>query len=100
MPKAISLASKSSPPRCWRPETGKKLAGRGIRTSAPPNSGASPSRSRLGLRDPHLLAEIRREAALMSQHPENAAIDEWIEAVYDWSGWKGMARWRLHPRVC
>jgi hypothetical protein len=42
----------------------------------------------LGLRDPHLLAEIRRQVALMSQHPENAAIDEWIEAVYDWSDWK------------
>ena len=64
----------------------KKARRRGIRTSAPPNSGASPSRSRLGLRDPHLLAEIRRQVALMSQHP--ATIDEWIEAVYDWSDWK------------
>jgi hypothetical protein len=30
------------------------------------------------------LAEIRREAAMMSQHPENDAIDAWNEAMYDW----------------
>jgi hypothetical protein len=34
------------------------------------------------------MAEIRREAAMLSQHPENTAIDEWIESVYDWSAWK------------
>jgi hypothetical protein len=33
-------------------------------------------------------AEMRREAALMSQHPENEPIDDWIEAVCDWEGWK------------
>jgi hypothetical protein len=32
--------------------------------------------------------EIRREAAMLSQHPENDAIDDWIEAAYDWSAWK------------
>jgi hypothetical protein len=42
----------------------------------------------LDLHDPRILAEIRRESAILSQHPENAAIDEWIEAVYDWSAWK------------
>jgi hypothetical protein len=40
------------------------------------------------LRKPEVLAEIRREAVLMAQHPENDAIDEWIEAVYDWSAWE------------
>ncbi len=40
------------------------------------------------LRDPRVRAELRREAALLAQHPENAAIDAWIEAVYDWSEWK------------
>ena len=34
----------------------------------------------------------RRESAILSRHPENAAIDEWIEAVYDWSAWKCLAR--------
>jgi hypothetical protein len=33
-------------------------------------------------------AEMRREAALMSQHPENEAIDDWIEVAYDWDVWK------------
>ena len=40
------------------------------------------------LRDPKVLAEIRREAKLMAQHPENDAIDDWIEQVYDWDAWK------------
>lgn len=35
------------------------------------------------LRNPVVLAEIRREAVLLAQHPENAAIDDWIDAVYD-----------------
>jgi len=40
------------------------------------------------LRDPRIRAEIRREAALLASHPENDAIDDWIEAVYDWSEWR------------
>jgi hypothetical protein len=40
------------------------------------------------LRDPKVLAAIRREAKLMAQHPENDAIDAWNEAAYDWSAWK------------
>lgn len=40
------------------------------------------------LRNPRVRAEIRREAALLARHPENDAIDDWIEAVYDWSEWK------------
>jgi Antitoxin MazE-like len=39
-------------------------------------------------RNPKVLAEIRREIKMMAQHPENDAIDDWNEAVYDWSGWK------------
>jgi hypothetical protein len=35
------------------------------------------------LRNPRVRAAIRREAALLSQHPENAAIDRWIESAYD-----------------
>ncbi|MGH6767592.1 MAG: antitoxin MazE-like protein [Xanthobacteraceae bacterium] len=33
-------------------------------------------------------AEIRREAALLAKHPDNAAVDAWIESVYDWDEWK------------
>jgi hypothetical protein len=40
------------------------------------------------LRDPRVRADLRREATLLAQHPENAAIDAWIDAVYDWSEWK------------
>ena len=40
------------------------------------------------LRNPKVLAEIRRETRLMAQHPENDAIDAWNEAAYDWSDWK------------
>ena len=39
------------------------------------------------LRDPRVRAAIRREAASLSKHPENAAIDDWIEAAYDSSDW-------------
>ncbi len=35
------------------------------------------------LRNPRVRAAIRREAATLSRHPDNAAIDEWIEAAYD-----------------
>jgi Antitoxin MazE-like len=38
------------------------------------------------LRDPKVLAQIRREVKLMAQHPENDAIDAWNEAIYDWDG--------------
>jgi len=40
------------------------------------------------LRNPKVLAEIRREIKTMAQHPENDAIDNWIESVYDWESWK------------
>jgi hypothetical protein len=40
------------------------------------------------VRDPKVLAEIRREVALMSQHPEDEIINDWIEAVADWGSWK------------
>jgi hypothetical protein len=35
------------------------------------------------LREPRVRAEIRRDAALPSRHPENAAIDDWIDAAFD-----------------
>jgi hypothetical protein len=38
----------------------------------------------LGLRDPLVLAEIRRQAVMMALHPENDAINAWIEAITDW----------------
>jgi hypothetical protein len=46
------------------------------------------ARLRRELRDPRVREEIRREAAMLSQHPEDEAINDWIEAVYDWDSWK------------
>jgi Protein of unknown function (DUF3018) len=39
------------------------------------------------LRDPRVRSAIRREAALLARHPDNAAIDDWIDASYDWNEW-------------
>ncbi len=40
------------------------------------------------LRDPSVRADLRRQGKLLAKHPENDAIDDWIDAVYDWSEWK------------
>ena len=40
------------------------------------------------LRDRQVLAAIRREGELLAQHPDNDAIDSWIDAAYDWSEWR------------
>jgi len=50
--------------------------------------GRTLARLRRKLRDPRVWEEIRREAAMLSQHPEDEAINDWIEAVYDWDSWK------------
>jgi hypothetical protein len=39
------------------------------------------------LRDPRILKEIRREAAMLSKHPEDAAIDDWLDTVRDPADW-------------
>jgi hypothetical protein len=43
-----------------------------------------------------ITARVCREAALMAQHPENEAIDDWIEVAYDWGRLKVTTS---HPRV-
>jgi hypothetical protein len=75
--------------------TGKKLTShayhRRVTSRRDRSPGQEPSRGQLrvpDLRDPKVLAEIRREAKLIAQHPENDAIDDWIEQVYDWESWK------------
>jgi hypothetical protein len=40
------------------------------------------------LRDPKVRADLRRQGRLLARHPENDAIDDWIEANYDWNDWK------------
>src|SRR5882757_5006343 len=39
------------------------------------------------LRDPKVLAEIRREGAMLSKHPEDAAIDDWLDTIRDPEDW-------------
>jgi Protein of unknown function (DUF3018) len=39
------------------------------------------------MRNPEFLAALRRQARRMLHHPENDAIDDWIEAIYDWDDW-------------
>jgi hypothetical protein len=36
------------------------------------------------MRDPEFLAALRHECRMTRHHPENDAIDDWIEDVYDW----------------
>ncbi len=40
------------------------------------------------LRDPKVLADLRRQAELMARPVEGGALDEWIEKAYDWSEWR------------
>lgn len=40
------------------------------------------------VRDPRVRADLLRQGRLLGQHPENAEIDAWIDANYDWSEWK------------
>lgn len=39
------------------------------------------------LRDPRVRAAIRRDSAKLARHPENAAIDDWLDAVRDPEDW-------------
>jgi hypothetical protein len=39
------------------------------------------------LRDPRILKEIRLEGAMLSKHPEDAAIDDWLDTVRDPEDW-------------
>ncbi len=39
------------------------------------------------LRDPEVLAEVRRQGALLAKHPENDAIDDWLDLVRDPDDW-------------
>ena len=36
------------------------------------------------LRNPRVRADLLRQGKLLAMHPENAEVDAWIEAMYDW----------------
>ena len=39
------------------------------------------------LRNPKVRANLRRQGRLLAKHPENDAIDDWIEAAIDPRDW-------------
>ena len=39
------------------------------------------------LRDARVRAAIRREVAQLARHPDNAALDDWLDAVRDPRDW-------------
>ena len=40
------------------------------------------------LRNPRVRADLRRQGRILAKHPENHAIDAWIEQLYDSSEWR------------
>jgi Protein of unknown function (DUF3018) len=40
------------------------------------------------LRDSRVRADLLRQGRLLARHPENAEIDAWIDANYDWGEWR------------
>lgn len=40
------------------------------------------------LRDPKVVADLRRQAQLMAQHSQNAELDDWLDKAIDWETWK------------
>jgi len=36
------------------------------------------------LRDPDLVADLKRQARLMAQHPQNAELDDWLDKAILW----------------
>ncbi len=40
------------------------------------------------LRDPKVLADLKRQAKLMAQHPQNAELGDWLDKAIDWDAWK------------
>lgn len=39
------------------------------------------------LRDPKVLADIHHEGAMMAKHPDNDALDDWLDKVRDPADW-------------
>jgi hypothetical protein len=82
----MALKTKTARPKKVRPKTAqermtarrKRLRARGLR----PVQYWVPD-----LRNPRLREAIRKEAMLLARHPDNAAIDDWVDASYDWREW-------------
>ena len=40
------------------------------------------------LSNPDVMADLKRQAKLMAQHPQNAELDDWLDKAIDWDEWK------------
>ncbi|MGH6779400.1 MAG: antitoxin MazE family protein [Bradyrhizobium sp.] len=82
----MTTSSGNTPKKVKRPRTPQqRMAARRQRLRA---AGLRPVQHWVpDLRDPRVLAQIRREAAMLSKHPENAAIDDWLDTVRDPDDW-------------
>jgi antidote-toxin recognition MazE-like antitoxin len=80
------VPTMASTPKKTKPQTPKqRMASRRERLRA---RGLRPVQHWVpDLRDPKVLAEIRREIKLMAKHPENDAIDDWLDAIRDPKDW-------------
>jgi hypothetical protein len=80
------VPAMASTPKKTKPQTPKqRMASRRERLRA---RGLRPVQHWVpDLRDPKVLAEIRREIKLMAKHPENDAIDDWLDAIRDPKDW-------------
>jgi hypothetical protein len=83
----MTTSSRNTPKKVKKPRTPQqRMAARRERLRA---QGLRPVQHWVpDLRDPKVKADLRRQAKMLARHPENAAIDDWIEAVYDWDAWR------------
>ncbi len=78
---------KGAKPKTKRPKTAReRMSARRERLRA---QGLRPVQHWVpDLRDPKVRADLLRQGRLLGKHPENAEIDAWIDANYNWSEWK------------
>jgi nicotinamide mononucleotide adenylyltransferase len=79
--------TKSVKPKAKRPKTAReRMSARRKRLRA---QGLRPVQHWVpDVRDPKVRADLLRQGKLLAKFPKNDLIDEWIEAVYDTSGWQ------------
>jgi hypothetical protein len=78
----MPLKSKTSGPKSPR----ERMSARRVRLRA---KGLRPVQHWVpDLRNPRVRADLRRQGRLLARHPENAAIDAWIDTAYDWNEWR------------
>jgi hypothetical protein len=80
-PKTVRKAASKSPPK----PAAERMRARRARLR---DQGLRPVQHWVpDLRDPKVRADLRRQGRLLAKHPENDAIDDWIEAAVDWKDW-------------